>query len=146
MINKTFLTAGKAIFTIEGSEGFKTKYQRSHFTYKVVRDKKYDHGEVFNVFVLTDPDNSNDYTKIGFLILGRGFYHSKYSRFPINHVCVNLFEKAAKRIEANETEEIVKAGFKIHHCNRCARCAKLLTTPTSCENGFGPECVKFICG
>jgi len=34
------------------------------------------------------------------------------------------------------------SGVKIFHEGKCCRCGRRLTTPTSVQNGIGPECIK----
>lgn len=141
MIGKEFITAGKALFTVKLNEAFQKKTQKTHFTYLVKANKA---SQAFDVYVLNGPDNTKHYTKIGQMIQDRGFVASNFSVYAKDDIRVRLFDRVSARLLKDEAEEINKTGFEVKHCNKCARCSRLLTTPISCDLGIGPECIKVI--
>lgn len=81
MITKDFVLAGKAIFTVNNSQG-------KHYTYKVLQKN-----DIYFVFVLTKPDQ---YTYIGML---SGFCNklrlTKKSKYTIDSLPVKVFDWAS---------------------------------------------------
>lgn len=135
MISKEFLTAGKAIFTVDNGKG-------QHYTFKVnVKPAKpFEKSGVTFVSVMTGSDNQNDYTCIGRLVDGRFVISGMAKSLP--HLYAKpaaVFEWALKAIDGLVT---VPAGYDIRHAGQCCRCARMLTTPRSLEIGIGPECEK----
>lgn len=130
MLDKRFVTAGRAIFTVVSRETGRS------YTYRVNRKKGRDgRGDVFFVSLLTGPDNLRDYTYLGMLDPER--------------LEVRLTGKSAYRedslpvVGARRAMDAVlgmEAGVEVMHAGRCGRCGRQLTVPSSIESGLGPEC------
>jgi hypothetical protein len=125
---KTFIFAGKAIFTITNTN------TGNRFTYKVRKAKDSD---IYFVSVLTGSDNTNDYSFIGYIKKGL-FYSSKKSRISSEATSFKVFSWFINNI--NKIPSIVQ----VLHEGKCGRCGRKLTTPESIERGIGPECVKLM--
>jgi len=148
-MNKQFVTAGRAIFTLEMPPAFTgPRDLPPHYTFQVTRKEATDAWpESYFVALLTGPDNESDYTYLGKLDPTTGVVKltkaSKYrgDSWPFllaKHVFWALWtgdEGAAK---------IKGAGFDLHHEGRCGRCGRTLTTPLSVTTGFGPHCRKVL--
>ena len=142
-ISKKFMVAGKAIWTLGVPESFqKEKDSKPHYTFKVNKAKT---GDMYFVNLLTGPDNMSDYTYVGMLNTSNGEVKlTKASKLSSDSICFRLLNRVMSRVWADEVTKILEAGFTLHHEGRCGRCAKRLTTPESCEAGFGPECIHLV--
>jgi len=125
MIDKDFILAGNAIFTVSNTK------TGNHFTYRVC--KPGDSSPHF-VQVLTGPDNTSDYTFLGTIFNEQTYRHGKKS--PINDNAPS--EVAFKWIWQNFNR--LPDCIEINHEGHCGRCGRLLTTPESVESGIGPIC------
>ena len=142
MIAREFVTAGKAIFTVECPDGV-------HYTYRVDRvegNAQYP-GESWFVKTLTGPDNEEDYTYMGKLDprTGSVFTTAKSKQFD-GQYRFRLLNRVLGRVWANDHAAYEQHGFKTHHEGKCGRCGRTLTTPVSVSSGFGPECLKILNG
>jgi hypothetical protein len=135
MISPEFLTAGKAVFTVSDS------IKKSHATFRVKSGKdkfrvKGGPETILFVGVLDGADNTRDYACIGRIIHDE-FIPSKgavgYSRQQA------VFAWAYERIMGQRE---LPPSTTIEHAGMCCRCARLLTTPQSLLDGYGPECSK----
>lgn len=130
MINKQFLLAGNAIFTVENPQG-------EYYTFRIKRkNANARFGISWFINLLTGPDNTSDYTYIGLLNPTTGDVREKTDTRP-----VRVAKWAIKHIYNNKP---LPDGYKIHHEGKCCRCGRTLTTPESCETGIGPECAKLL--
>lgn len=125
-----FLTAGKAIFTIQG--------EHNRYTFKIDRKPASDQfPETYFVSMLTGPDNLNDYTYVGLLDISMGTIKlTRKSAYTANAINVKAFNWTIGRIIAGKSID----PAKIYHVGRCGRCGRALTVPSSIEAGIGPEC------
>lgn len=140
MLTKDFITAGKAIFTLEIPAYFSAKYgTKPHYTWKVSKPKN--SASFLFVALLTGPDNTKDYKYLGLLFPRNGFvtltgksnfYVKSWPVMLLQRICANLWG----------TNKIEAAGFKLHHEGYCCKCGRLLTVPSSIQSGIGPECGK----
>lgn len=155
MIEKTFVTAGRAVFTIEPSDTFAIEFPgvKPHYTYKVKfvkgKEKKHRKGEywpdAYFVNLLTGPDNTADYTYLGKLIVETGEVRlTEKSKFAEDSWPVRIIRRILARMWAGEEHQIAACGWKVHHEGKCGRCGRPLTVPESVENGIGPECIKKV--
>jgi hypothetical protein len=136
MFTKEFITAGKAIFTLEVPKDFQTKHQTApHYTFKI---QKAENKPFFFIGALTGPDNTKHYSFLGLLLRNKEVRLTEKSKFHEKSWQVRFI----KRIIEAEIQEIQKAGFNIHHEGMCGRCGRTLTVPESVESGFGPECIR----
>lgn len=128
---RRFVTAGRAIFTLQGKD--------SRYTYKITHAEPkpgYTQGAYF-VSLLTGPDNTADYTYVGLLMLHSGEVRiTRSSKYRDDSKPVQAFNWAMRRIW--QGKPIAPATF--YHIGRCARCGRALTVPSSIESGLGPEC------
>lgn len=137
MLTKTFILAGKAIFTISnGKQGDAA----ADYTYRVShKPAKGDYPENYLVALLTGPDNEADYTYLGVLDPATGRIRlTAKSAYPASAKPVIALGWALGHVWAGATE--LPHGATIRHAGRCGKCARLLTVPESIESGLGPEC------
>ena len=130
---KRFVTAGRAIFTLQGKD--------SRYTFRVNRAEpkpgsQYTQPAYF-VSLLTGPDNLDDYTYAGLLDVQTGQIRiTRASKYTAESQPIKAFNWAIGRIW--QGKPIAPAVF--YHIGRCARCGRALTVPSSIETGLGPEC------
>lgn len=127
-----FVFAGKAIFTLENPA------TANRFTYKV---KKHDEKDLWFVSLLSGPDNTHDYTYVGTVFADGTFHRTKASKIGENTKSFQAINWFFNKVKANPPETV-----NVYHAGRCGRCGKLLTVPSSIENGFGPECLGKVFG
>lgn len=140
MISAEFVTAGKAIFTVEPSQEAIKAGLRTHYTYKVRLSKD---GRVFFVSYMTGNDNENHYSYMGILRTEHrdgGVYPTAGSK--VGGKALEIVSRVLRRVFAGEGAMIENAGWKVRHSGKCGRCGRTLTTPESLECGIGPECRK----
>lgn len=142
MLSKNFITAGKAIFTVQVPAGF----DKPHYTYRVkVKPANGDYPETYFVSMLTGPDNYSNYTYLGILNPKTGVVKTTAkSKFAPNSFPVRLLNRVLARLWSDEGSKITEAGFDLHHEGKCGRCGRRLTVPQSVESGFGPECINLV--
>lgn len=150
MITREFITAGRAIFTLEVAPDFaRANGTQAHWTFKV-RGKELDGGsgkQIFFISLLTGPCNESDYSYLGLLNAETGEVRlTKASKFNEDTLIVRLIRRAFARIWAGEGDAIEATGFHLHHEGRCCRCGRTLTVPSSIESGIGPECAQIMAG
>ena len=130
---KNFLFAGNATITLESAKTGK------HFTFKVKQAKKDDVESPFFVSVLSGADNHESFSYVGVIGSDRKTFKltqkSKVSADAISYKAFNFF--FSQLIEGK-----LNPDLNIFHSGKCGRCGRVLTTPTSIENGIGPECLK----
>lgn len=126
MINRNFLLAGKATFTIANSNG-------ERYTYKVVYSKKI---EKYFAYVLTGPDNTRDYTYVG-MLKDDYLIPTKKSKYTNDSKIIKVFRFAVDIM--NEIKKLPE-GYFLDHEGHCGRCGRSLTTPESIKLGLGPVC------
>jgi len=123
---KAFILGGNAVFTLVSLVTGNRK------TFRVRKSDS----DVHFVEILTGPDNTSDYTYIGYfrndlqMQPGRKGAPAHPAYAALDWMLMNL------RIGRMP----VTAEF--WHEGRCARCARPLTNPESIITGFGPECAK----
>lgn len=129
---KTFALAGKAIITLQSAK------TGARYTYKIAATK--DRPDRFFVNMLTGPDNTSDYSYIGFL--SNGFFRTtKSSKLTDDSIPVVAFRFfVAQVINSQRNPETVK--LEVFHEGRCGRCGRPLTVPESIERGIGPDCAE----
>lgn len=144
MITKTFVTAGRALFTLELAQSFaKTHNLPPHYTFKIKKKEAAKEGErdAYFISLLTGPDNTSDYTYMGLLNpLSGDVILTKASKFQAESWPVKLLRRTLARVWSGEQKMLEEAGFSLHHEGRCGRCGRVLTVPESVQSGLGPEC------
>ena len=121
------------IFTHDGCVTVKSGKTGEHRTFKIKTQKddaSFAPGERI-ISMLTGPDNENDYQSFGFV---KDNYIVLWNKKK-----TEFFEKVVKILEKPENFN-VELNFE----GRCKRCFRLLTTPDSVANGYGPECIKKV--
>lgn len=136
MINKDFVLAGKAIFTIDNGKG-------THYTYKVThKEATGQYNESWFVSLLTGPDNTSNYTYLGMLNPFNGAVSlTRKSKFDDLTLPVRVIRWALNIIWSSKE---LPTGYNIRHEGRCGRCGRVLTVPESIDTGIGPECAKLM--
>lgn len=134
----TFVTAGKATFTLESEK------TGTHFTYRVDRIKNSDPAAYY-VSVLTGSNNETDYSYAGILrplTTSLEFKSTAKSKVARSALSVSAFVWFWDRVQSGNFPPHVK----MHHKGACGRCGRSLTTPESVERGIGPECAGKLAG
>jgi hypothetical protein len=146
MLSKKFVTAGKAIFTVEVPSDYAATHGKPHYTYKVsLKPAKGSYPDMFFVSVLTGPDNNSNYSYLGILNPQTGSVRiTAKSKFAADSFTVRLLNRVFARLWSDDAASIAAAGFNLHHEGRCGRCGRRLTVPASIETGLGPECSGMV--
>lgn len=132
-IDKRFVLAGKACFTIDNGKG-------THFTYKVIKTKG--DNPVFFVMVLSGPDNNAHYSYLGLLTPETGEVKAtKKSRITEDAPSFKVIRWAIAVLWGSGK---IPKGYSFLHEGKCCRCGRKLTDPESINLGTGPECRKLI--
>lgn len=132
MITREFLTAGRAIFTVSNPKG-------ERYTFRARRETKAVRGDLFDVGLLTGPDNESSYQRVCRLYGDNLKIGWRGGPFPPESKPFKVFKWVVGLLQANK---LPPAGYAIQHAGRCGRCGRLLTVPESIESGLGPECSK----
>lgn len=162
MIDRNFILAGHAIFTIEPSPEYVLAHSKvrkipcgqttriitgckPHYTYRIMRGKGESSDKYF-VELLKGPQNEADYKYLAMLITATGsiFAGKNYPTTKETYGFIVL-ARVLTAIWEGRSAAITAAGWKVHHVGQCGRCRRTLTTPESVECGIGPECRK-ACG
>jgi hypothetical protein len=153
MLTSDFVTAGRAIFTVEPTQVFidanarKGKKVQPHYTFRVNHKPASEKGgECYFVALLTGQDNENDYTYLGLLVDQGEVKLTKGSRYADDSFPVRIIRRVLFRLFRDEAALIESKGWKVHHEGRCGRCGRTLTVPESIESGIGPECARKMAG
>jgi hypothetical protein len=156
-----YVFAGKATFTVRSPSGVR-------FTFDVrplmrpVRENGQLAGPVdrwdvipnaYNVRVLTGPDNTRSYTRIGVVYteaaslprngsVGFNFRPQTGSAISADAPSCKAAGFTFRALLADRSGAKLPPGLEIWHDGRCARCGRKLTTPESLTDGIGPECAR----
>lgn len=103
-------------------------------TFRIAKAK--DSDDMYFASLLTGPDNTADYTYLGFIKGPRKALISGRKGNP-SHPAFIALDWALANLDAGYMPE----QLEFWHEGRCARCARPLTDPVSIEAGFGPECI-----
>lgn len=129
---KAFIFAGKAVVTL------KSVATGQSYTYKIDVS---DDGEVHFVYLLTGPNNTQDYTYIG-MIKNNRFTLTAKSKIkwadqgPV--AGINWFLKNLLKVGG------ISTNVEVWHEGKCGRCRRALTTVASLHTGFGPDCAEHL--
>lgn len=124
-----YVVAGKATFTLQSPRTGK------RFTYRVRRAG--DAPDLYFVALLRGGDNEGDYTYMGVIADGV-LQQTAKSRVRPDAPSWKALYWFLNRVF--DRAEVVSAVFV--PSNRCARCGRLLTVPSSVHAGLGPECAR----
>ena len=122
-----FAFGGSARFTLVSKKTGDRK------TFRIAKAK--DDDSMFFVQLLTGPDNTADYTYLGFTKGGAEGLIAGRKGNP-NHPAFKALDWALRNLRGG----IMPGKLEFWHEGRCARCAKVLTDPVSIARGLGPEC------
>lgn len=144
-----FIGAGNATFTVEVSADFAAKHHcQPWYTYNVSlwpADENPMGRDVWNVSLLSGPNNTADYTYLGQLNPNNGDVRlTKSSRLTVASWPVRILRRVLFRLFADQMDQVTAAGWDLKHAGRCCRCGRKLTTPRSVETGIGPVCENLI--
>lgn len=128
-----FIRGGNATFTIQSVES------GAHFTYNVRRAAQGVRGNFLFVKVLVAPDV---YAYLGALSLGR-LITTRASRISESAPSFKALSWFMREL-ARTAPDAAPAKVLFRHEGRCARCGRPLTTPASCDTGFGPDCAEML--
>ena len=124
MTPAAFVFAGNAIFTLtSGATGASLT-----FRLKAVDARP----GAFFASLLTGPDNLSDYTYIGMVEAGR--LRATRGTRNADAAPFKALDWFLRHLD-DERVEFRRSG-------RCCRCARVLTTPQSIDDGIGPECAQ----
>ncbi len=131
---RTFITAGRAIFTLQGRD--------ARYTFRVSRrgGAGGDGGwpPLYFVSLLTGSDNTADYTYMGMLDATSGYLRLTHaSPYTAESTPVIALRWALPIVWTGST---LPAPARLMHVGRCGRCGRALTVPESIDAGIGPEC------
>lgn len=143
MLTSEFVTAGRAVFTIELPAAFSAEHDcPPHYTFRVSKKAATaQYAEAYFVGLLTGADNENDFSYLGMLNAATGEVRlTAKSRMTEDAWPVRIIRRVLARLWAGEADAIEAAGWRLHHEGRCGRCGRTLTVPASVESGIGPEC------
>jgi len=116
-------------FTVSSPSG-------EHRTFKVSTWKKADQ-LTRSIALLVGCDNDESYKGFGFV--------QPDGRIVVWKACRGgQFDKLARMFEDlfSENSRFKARGMTVLESRECMRCGRTLTTPSSIENGIGPECSK----
>tara|TARA_R100000951_G_C2635425_1_gene179129 strand:- start:342 stop:770 length:429 start_codon:yes stop_codon:yes gene_type:complete len=126
----TFAFGGNARFTLVSQ---KTNNRK---TYRL-KEKADRFGSVFFAQLLTGPDNTADYTYLGYVKQRHEGLIAGGKGNP-NHPAFVALDWVLTKLAAGAMPE----QLEFWHEGRCAKCARVLTDPVSIERGLGPECAN----
>lgn len=137
--HRSFVLAGKSIFTIENSN------TNNRYTYQIKKldeiKKRHPHqADMWFVSVLTGSNNETDYTFIGTIREGQDhklwYKHSDKTRIARDAQSVKAIIWFLINIDS------LPPNCNFYHEGMCARCGRTLTVPESILSGYGPSCIK----
>ena len=131
-VTPEFLTGGHATFSIG-----RKNYQ---YTYKV---SKHVTLPKFNVFLLSGPDNTRDFTRIGQLdtsaVKRKMFTLIHDTHYTKDSPCVDLFIWA---LDIILNDRFTPTGYSIVHIGKCGVCGRRLSKLDSIDIGIGRVCLE----
>ena len=132
-----FIFGGKSIFTLSNKE------KGTHYTYKVVC-KKQPGRVVYFVSVLSGPDNTADYSYIGYCTSDKAvqiWTKKDAVQYTDNAPSVKAFNWLLNRVAYCVAENKTFPAFAgFYHMGSCCKCNRPLTDPLSVTLGIGPVC------
>lgn len=130
----TYVLAGKAIFTLHNPLTDKS------FTFKVSKPKECDK---WFVKVLTGPENTKDYSYLGFITADKKYIHGRgKAKIGVDAPSNKAFSWFMGKL--TDGAEVNLGPAEVYPSCHCARCGRLLTHKESVTALFGPECIKLV--
>jgi hypothetical protein len=131
---REFTFAGNARLTLV------SRKTGARFTYRIAKAKPLGDGVArYFVSVLNGPENTTDYTYLGFFRRSE-YEHGNRSKIDCGAPCALAFSWFARKMWSAEILEQVE----VWHEGRCGRCNRVLTVPESIARGIGPECAGML--
>ncbi len=98
------------------------------------------------VSLLTGPDNNNHYQGFAFVRQDENGFNlwKKYRGIHDERTEYEWYASMLLDMLTNPESKCYKTGYKLLREERCIRCNRRLTTPTSIRKGIGPECEKIV--
>lgn len=124
---RTFMFAGKAYLTLV------SKATGTRFTYRVSTKED----APFFVGVLSGPDNTHDYTYLGFVPQGGAELVAGKKGRP-DAPSYKAFAWFLQALQAG----VMPTQLEVWHEGLCGRCGRALTVPESIAAGLGPDCAS----
>lgn len=134
-IDKTFVLAGRAVFTVSNPAGERYTFRVTH---KPAAGKW---AETWFAALLTGPNNESDYTYLGIVEPEGKVRLTGKSPYPETALPVKVLAFALRVAWGVQK---LPDGYAFHHEGKCGRCGRTLTVPESVESGIGPECAKMM--
>ena len=101
--------------------------------------------DMWNVSLLSGPNNDADYTYLGQLNPKNGDVRlTKKSKMTAASWPVRVLRRVLYRLFIDKMDDVLAAGWSLVHAGRCCRCGRKLTTPHSVEIGIGPVCESLM--
>lgn len=137
-----FILAGNATITLVS----RRTGQRYTYRIKQAQDNDGSRRQFWFVALLSGQDNESDYHYIGYINKDLHFIYGQKSNIGRTSPSVRAFTWFYECVDINEpeTRDRLFAGVEVWHEGKCGRCGRKLTVPSSIEQGFGPECVRFV--
>lgn len=151
-INKTWVLAGHAIFTVGTSAAAQQAGFQPHYTFLIAKKKlpasgHFEASTKWFAKLLTGPDNEADYAYVGSVDEQTGAVKlTANSKLTEGAKALQVLRRVLARVWADEAGSVNANGWSLHHAGCCGRCGALLTVPESVVSGYGPECVKRATG
>lgn len=128
MLTKDFVTAGRAVLTVQDGDHWQTYRVR-------FKEGEGNFRDTYFVNVLT---NGDQYQYVGMLDAKTGACRpTRASNFSTDSDVVRLFNRGMAQVWG-----IRDHGLTIRHEGKCGKCGRALTHPDSLDSGIGPECAR----
>lgn len=136
------LTAGLATFTLSGT---RKSGGEARWTYQIDRTDREGGDPIYFAKYLGGADNDGDYYYMGvYQPETGGLRLTKASKVLETSEVVRGFNWATRLMVTGQEDQIEAAGFRIQWADKCQRCGRTLTVPSSIDARFGPDCAKKI--
>jgi hypothetical protein len=100
-------------------------------TFRIRTEKNGDFRGKRTIAILTGPDNTTEFEKFGFVDAGGVKTWKRYAG--------SKFDQYGQIIwSLSRGEEL--DGYEVRVAKRCMRCNRIITTPSSIDANYGPEC------
>ena len=125
-----FCFGGQATFTLESKE------TGQHYTFRILK-REFGMNVYWFAYVL---NNSNQYTYMGKLISRRTLQFTEKSKFTWDAPSVKALCWFLRALGAG----VIPNSVIVYHSNKCGRCGRELSSPSSIRAGIGPECQRIL--
>jgi hypothetical protein len=126
---KEFAFAGRALITLE------SRRTGAHHTYQIHECKEAP-GLFFVSHLISGSADEGTFAYLG-IVKNGAFYLTRKSTADPEAPSVQAFYFFMRSTKLHPL-------LVVHHENKCGKCGRTLTVPSSIENGIGPECAKHL--